>query len=1207
MPPSREQLPTGQTAQRGRARRFTVPRWLLVLLVAAMVAIAAIFWIASGQGPLATIISVLFASLGLLLSVMQTVPAETARRSSPLTPVSSSSDARTPHQTPRLSTGALHETGENKQSIQEPRENWGDTPNGVHLYGRDRELAELTQWITTEHCRIVLIAGIGGIGKTSLAVTLAHQVCHDFSCVLWRSLQNAPPLSDILRESIQCFSSQQDTRLPASVEGQLNVLIDSLRAQRCLMILDNVESIMQQGDRAGHYQEGYADYGELFERIGTAEHQSCLVLTSREKPVEVSHHEGRTAFVRSLLLTGMDEGAAKQLLAHQGLQGTDEAWLSLVRLYGGNPLTLQLVSEPIRDLFGGDIAAFLHEGIVLIGDIHAVLAQQFQRLSPQEQEVLYWLAIEREPISFSDLQGDLVHPVPKGALLDILHSLRRRSLIEAHEHGMLHVQPVIMEYVTNHFLEQITQELVCEPAERLSLFERHALIKAHTKAYIRESQERCILGHVAGRLLALYGKAGSEKKLYAILAALREAASQGRTSGYAAGNILNLLISLHCDLQVADFSSTTVRQAYLRGVALPAVNFAHADLTDSVFTETFGDILAVTLNPAADRLVAGTTTGEIHVWHMPDGTPLLTLQGHRDWTRSVACSPDGSLLASGSDDQTVRVWDSKTGRCIKTLRGHRGRVYTVAFSHDGSLLASGGDDMTIRLWKVSNGECVNVYQGHEQRLRAIAFSPTDALLASGSADATIRLWECNTGACLKILQGHSGSVYTLVWNDDGSMLASGSNDRTVRLWDTGIGGQENGRCMHVLEGHQGKVYTVAFHGARNMLVSGSEDQTVRLWDAQSGQCVRILYGHSNGVRSVACSASQNMLASGGNDQAIRLWDMENGRCLNVLQGHSSWMYSVAFCPDGNLLAYDCEDHSLRLWSLDAQRPLHILRGHSSWIYSVAFSPDGKLLASGGDDQEVRLWNVQSGQCGQTLRGHAGRVRCVAFHPAGTLLASGGDDRSVRLWDVNTGECVNVLQGQGDRVRSLAFMPDGETVASAGENQTIHLWNVQTGACTHVLQGHRGRVWSVACSPAGVLASGGDDAAVRVWTLPAGQLSQTFSGHTGCIYTLAFTPDGKMLVSGSEDATVRLWDVETGHLLRTLRGHTSRVRAVAVNPAGSILASGSHDGTVRLWDMQTGDCIQTLSSERPYERMNITGARGITTAQREMLKALGAVD
>jgi hypothetical protein len=42
-------------------------------------------------------------------------------------------------------------------------------------------------------------------------------------------------------------------------------------------------------------------------------------------------------------------------------------------------------------------------------------------------------------------------------------------------------------------------------------------------------------------------------------------------------------------------------------------------------------------------------------------------------------------------------------------------------------------------------------------------------------------------------------------------------------------------------------------------------------------------------------------------------------------------------------------------------------------------------------------------------------------------------------------------------------------------------------------------------------------------------------------------------------------------------------------------------------IETGECVKTLRSDRPYERMNITGVKGLTNAEIATLKALGAVE
>jgi nicotinamide riboside kinase len=153
-----------------------------------------------------------------------------------------------------------------------------------------------------EHCRLISVIGMGGIGKTTLVVKLAEQIQDEFEYIVWRSLRNAPVLQELLADVIRFLSNQQETDLPETIDGKISRLLEHLRASRCLLILDNAESILSSDGRAGAYREGYEGYGQLFSCIGETRHQSCLVLTTREKPRGISYQEGEHFPIHSLRL-----------------------------------------------------------------------------------------------------------------------------------------------------------------------------------------------------------------------------------------------------------------------------------------------------------------------------------------------------------------------------------------------------------------------------------------------------------------------------------------------------------------------------------------------------------------------------------------------------------------------------------------------------------------------------------------------------------------------------------------------------------------------------------------------------------------------------------------------------------------------------------------------------------------------------------------
>jgi hypothetical protein len=68
-----------------------------------------------------------------------------------------------------------------------------------------------------------------------------------------------------------------------------------------------------------------------------------------------------------------------------------------------------------------------------------------------------------------------------------------------------------------------------------------------------------------------------------------------------------------------------------------------------------------------------------------------------------------------------------------------------------------------------------------------------------------------------------------------------------------------------------------------------------------------------------------------------------------------------------------------------------------------------------------------------------------------------------------------------------------------------------------------------------------------------------------------------------------------------------VAALRRSRDGTKLASCGIDGTLTVWDLASATLLTTMRRRRPYERLDITGAVGITAAQRLSLQTLGAAE
>jgi WD40 repeat protein/transcriptional regulator with XRE-family HTH domain len=1114
-----------------------------------------------------------------------------------------------------------------------PQQDWDTAVDASVFYGREAELAQLWQWMVADRCRVVGLLGIGGIGKSTLAVKAAQQMQADFEIVVWRSLANASPLDELLSSLLKFLMLLfgEDSIIPSKLDQQLSKLMQYLRSRRCLVILDNAETILQR-EPVGQWRSGYESYGQLLRTIGETSHLSCLVLTSREKPREMALMEGEQALVRSLNLGGLSADDGRAIFRQKGaFTGSEAEWETLIHHYGGNPLALKLLATAIQDLFNGSISEvlpYISQGLAVFEDIRDLLERQFDRLAEAEQKMLFWFAIHREPVSIADIREDVDRDNQK-LVPNLINSLFRRSLIEKTE-GLFFLQPVVLEYVTDRFVQQISTEF--ETAQ-LNVLKTHTLLRVQAKDHIQEIQTRLIVQPVMERLLSHFGSvAAIEAQAKQLLK------QQGKQPGYVAGNLINLLVQLQVDLCGSDFSDLVVQQADLRQVNLVGVNFQNTTFTKTLFSEPLGLVMAIDFSPDSQTIAVGDASGTLYLWNILTTKLLATFEGHTGWIWAVAFSPDGALLASSGTDSSVRLWNVQTGQCLQVFTGHTACVRSVSFSPDGQQLASASEDTTVRLWNLQ-GCCLHVLQGHTQSVFSVHFAPDQKTLVSSSNDTEVRIWDVRDGTCLRTLQGHTSGVRCVRYSPDGQLIASGCHDGSIRLWSAHRSNHPLSKpsssinpSPRILQGHTDWVWDIAFSPDGRWLASAGRDGSLRVWSIQDGQCIHRLDGHKLDILALAISVDNQWLVSAGQDNTVRLWHLPSGQSIKTLRGYANGIHSLSLSPDDQLLASSRQDGTIQVWHLPLAGNLSLLRPYKTlssltrWLSSLTHlsfspsrvgrvsppqtpSPEGmdQTLAINLHDGSIALWNIQTGHLDQ-WSAHNASIWTVRFSPDGQILASSSYDRTIKLWDVHTHQCLQVLRGHESIAPAIAFNPTDRQLASGSFDRTIRLWEMQTAACLQVLRGHTGAVFTLAFDPSGqIMASGSYDQTIRLWDVKTGDCLKQLQGHTGVVWTLAISPDRRTLASGGDDQTIRLWDMQTGHCLHVCHEHTGWVRSVIFSADGQWLFSGSDDRNLKLWDVKTGRCMETLIADRLYEGMNIRGATGLTAAQRTTLKLLGAIE
>ncbi|MBD2491353.1 toll/interleukin-1 receptor domain-containing protein [Aulosira sp. FACHB-615] len=238
--------------------------------------------------------------------------------------------------------------------------------------GRDSLIQELSERIR-RHCRLLILVGITGIGKTALGERLAVEVAdwfeNDWSHYRQENFDDEQQTSDFASVAARWLEKWGELITPddrKDPQRLLNRLIRHLRENRYLVQMDSLENILQ-----GNEDEGWSDFKDewwlkFFDGYLKAEScESCFILTSQDLPGQIEEVGTRSQnFWYCQPLSGLEKSEQIALFEKTELDvspnSTSRTYLERIgSAYEGHPLALRVIAGEIKNKpFNGNVSAY---------------------------------------------------------------------------------------------------------------------------------------------------------------------------------------------------------------------------------------------------------------------------------------------------------------------------------------------------------------------------------------------------------------------------------------------------------------------------------------------------------------------------------------------------------------------------------------------------------------------------------------------------------------------------------------------------------------------------------------------------------------------------------------------------------------------------------------------------------------------------------
>ncbi|MDT3444013.1 NB-ARC domain-containing protein [Pseudofrankia sp. BMG5.37] len=1077
---------------------------------------------------------------------------------------------------------------------------WNNAPLESEFVGRSGDVARVTELLREKTFTVLVVAGIGGVGKTALTLHCAKAEEESFDHVAWVSMHSMPTI-DQLAQYLDGAIPEGDTSGTAHRLDATDRIVGRLTRWSTLLILDNFESILDVGVDVGRYREGFEDYEDLLTRLVAAAGRSVVLITSREEPDPVPLLRRRSERVEVYQLGGLQPDDVRDLVSSMGLVPAPEQLVQLHAAYAGNIFGLQLAVSYIVDVLSSDVDTFINDQTFVFGGVRRLIEGHLRRIGDLELRVLTWLALARAPLSTSQLVRRMAMSDPadvSGAVSNLL----RRSLAIA-SHGGADVHELIRGYLVQSFIAKCVEEV--QQGDPWTNLDDFCIVDGRRPDYVRSAQRIQNLVPIAERLQRIVSKAHLAERLEAVAESRR---SQGRSAriGFSITNMLLLRVQLELPTDRLDLHGTAVVAARLDEIDLRGCDLSDCAFVDCTFSDNFGAVTSVAWSPDGTRFVAGTFDGRLRVWTSTGRQVLANVQAHKYWISAIRfVGNSSSLVALSSMDGSASLWNLDEPKRLREWKAHSRAIRDLSVSASGGVAVTVGEDGFLSAWLIP--DCVQIYNRRisDSRLKVVSFvAGRDDRVVVGGDDGKLVEVDLEGVRPTRLLIRTSSWIRSLKIVSTGLAFA-GCDDGAVLSFDP----LEEDADPVVIGRHSSRVWAIDYDPSNGLLATAGHDATIHLWDVNNAAVnTRTLHAHTSWVRAISFSPSGDELLSAGEDQSIKVWESGSGLLTHSIVGYAQRSFSVVLSPPMLLSTHG--SHTVCTWDLATNSLVQILPGHHDQVFKIAPKPGRLSFASGSDDGQVLVWSRRDVDDLLTLKlrltHHRGWIGSLAFDVSGQRLATGADDKRIVVVDSSTGEILDDWIAHGGRVSGLFFLPDGK-ILSCSEDGTAAVWLLGLPEPVFRVDGRSGPLYALATDGGDRFYTGGSDGVVRQWSLDDGRLEAEYASELKRqIWSVAVDTPRSMLYSGGDDGVIRSWSIGSLECSGRLRGHVRQVWCVAVDSESGTLASAGEDGTIRIWDAEQGRELRRLQSPGRYENTRIAGAEGISLGQIRTLESLGAV-